>query len=201
MSANGDAPSGGDWAEKDIFTTGEAARICNVSQQTIIRCFDKGRLQGFRVPGSKFRRIPREALIEFMRANRIPLDRIENGVKRVLVIDDDPATGALAEALSRTGRVEVRTASSAYEAGMLTVEFRPQLVVFDFKLPDIRGEQVCRTLRGRDPASAPRIVCLSGAVCQAEVDRILEAGAEEHFRKPFNVDRVAARIESLLGLD
>ena len=29
---------------------------------TIIRCFDSGRLRGFRVPGSKFRRIPREEL-------------------------------------------------------------------------------------------------------------------------------------------
>ena len=49
---------------KTVFTTGEAAEICKVSQQTIIRCFDSGRLKGFRVPGSRFRRIPREALIE-----------------------------------------------------------------------------------------------------------------------------------------
>lgn len=54
-------------SEKKTFTTGEAAAICKVSQQTIIRCFDAGRLQGFRVPGSKFRRIPREELIRFMR--------------------------------------------------------------------------------------------------------------------------------------
>ena len=49
---------------KQIFTTGEAAELCNVSQQTIIRCFDQGRLDGFRVPGSRFRRIPRESLAE-----------------------------------------------------------------------------------------------------------------------------------------
>jgi len=47
---------------KTVFTTGEAAKICKVSQQTIIRCFDNGQLKGFRVPGSRFRRIPREAL-------------------------------------------------------------------------------------------------------------------------------------------
>ena len=51
---------------KTVFTTGEAAEICKVSQQTIIRCFDSGRLKGFRVPGSRFRRIPREALLQFM---------------------------------------------------------------------------------------------------------------------------------------
>src|SRR5439155_1208163 len=42
---------------KTVFTTGEAAKICKGSQQTIIRCFDNGQLKGFRVPGSRFRRI------------------------------------------------------------------------------------------------------------------------------------------------
>ncbi|MCX5690162.1 MAG: helix-turn-helix domain-containing protein, partial [Planctomycetota bacterium] len=50
-------------AGKKVFTTGEAALVCGLSQQTIIRCFDAGRLTGFRVPGSKFRRIPRDELI------------------------------------------------------------------------------------------------------------------------------------------
>ena len=53
---------------KTVFTTGEAAEVCKVSHQTIIRCFDSGRLKGFRVPGSRFRRIPREALIAFLRS-------------------------------------------------------------------------------------------------------------------------------------
>ena len=68
---------GTDTATKSVFTTGEAAAVCKVSQQTIIRCFDSGRLIGFRVPGSKFRRIPREELIRFMRENNIPLDTLE----------------------------------------------------------------------------------------------------------------------------
>ena len=74
---------------KELFTTGEAANICQVSQQTIIRCFDAGRLEGFRVPGSRFRRIPRESLIKFMKANSIPLDGLESGKKKVLIVDDD----------------------------------------------------------------------------------------------------------------
>ena len=64
---------------KTVFTTGEAAEICKVSQQTIIRCFDSGRLKGFRVPGSRFRRIPRDALIAFMKDNGIPPDSLDSG--------------------------------------------------------------------------------------------------------------------------
>ncbi len=52
---------------KEVYTTGEAAKICRVSQQTIIRCFDEGRLKGFKVPGSRFRRIPKKYLIAFMK--------------------------------------------------------------------------------------------------------------------------------------
>ena len=55
---------------KTVFTTGEAAKICKVSQQTIIRCFDSGQLKGFRVPGSRFRRIPRDQLYAFMALSR-----------------------------------------------------------------------------------------------------------------------------------
>ena len=74
---------------KDLFTTGEAAEVCKVSQQTIIRCFDSGRLEGFRIPGSKFRRIPRDSLVKFMKLNKIPLDNLDSGKRKVLVVDDD----------------------------------------------------------------------------------------------------------------
>ena len=74
---------------KTVFTTGEAAKICKVSQQTVIRCFDSGQLKGFRVPGSRFRRIPREHLFAFMRENGIPTDALESGKRKILVVDDD----------------------------------------------------------------------------------------------------------------
>ena len=70
------SPNGTYSTMKTVFTTGEAAKICKVSQQTIIRCFDSGQLKGFRVPGSRFRRIPREALYRFMKENSIPTDAL-----------------------------------------------------------------------------------------------------------------------------
>jgi excisionase family DNA binding protein len=63
---------------KAVFSTLEAARACKVSEQEIIRRFDGGQLKGYRLPGSRERRIPREALLRFMEENGIPtadLDR------------------------------------------------------------------------------------------------------------------------------
>src|SRR5262249_38930833 len=106
---------------KSVFTTGEVAEICKLSQQTVIRCFDRGQLSGYRVPGSKFRRIPREALIQFMKDNGIPLDQLELGKTRVLVVDDDAAIiEMLVELLERDGRFEVATATTGFDAGMKT---------------------------------------------------------------------------------
>jgi excisionase family DNA binding protein len=62
---------------KTVFSTLEAAEICNVSEQAIIQCFDSGLLKGYRVPGSRDRRIPRESLLRFMEENGIPSDDLD----------------------------------------------------------------------------------------------------------------------------
>ena len=94
---------------KTVFTTGEAAKICKVSQQTIIRCFDSGQLKGFRVPGSRFRRIPRDALHRFMKDNNIPTDALESGRRRILIVDDEQdVVDLIAEVLAGDNPIRVQ---------------------------------------------------------------------------------------------
>ena len=57
-----------------VYTTGEAARVLACSQQTVIRVCDSGALAHYKVPGSRFRRIPRAALLRFALASDVPLD-------------------------------------------------------------------------------------------------------------------------------
>jgi len=186
---------------KSVYTTGEVAEICKISQQTVIRCFDNGRLKGFRVPGSKFRRIPRESLIQFMRENDIPLDNLESGKKRVLVVDDDEAiVEMLVELLERDGRFEVKTATSGYDAGLLTHKFRPDLVILDFKLPDINGNVVCRTLRSNPEFAHVKIIIISGVVDKDEIDELLRAGANDFLQKPFQIDELVRRMCQLVNV-
>ncbi len=189
------------WADKKIFTTGEAAEVCKVSQQTIIRCFDSGRLGGFRVPGSKFRRIPRADLIKFMMDNEIPVEVLETGVKRILVVDDESAIVELfQDLLGRDQRFDVKTAATGYDAGMLTESFRPHLLILDYKLPDINGNVVCQRIREREAIRDTKIIIVSGAVDQPEIDSLLKAGADEYIKKPFNVQHLMNRVTALLGV-
>lgn len=186
---------------KDLFTTGEAAEICKVSQQTIIRCFDSGRLEGFRIPGSKFRRIPRQSLIKFMKANNIPLEAIDSGKKRILIVDDDEEIVELmVDVLVRDGRFDIKTASSGYDAGILTQRFRPDLILLDYMLPDVNGNIVCHTIRKNPEFENTKIIIVSGVIKQDEIDQLLKSGAEGFIRKPFNIVELTDKIAAVLQM-
>ena len=190
-----------DLTGKTIFTTGEAADICKISQQTIIRCFDSGRLKGFRVPGSRFRRIPREELVRFMRENHIPTDLLESNKRKILVVDDDPNIIELfVDVLSNDSRYIIKTASTGYDAGMLTEQFKPDLMILDYMLPDINGNVVCQTVRKNAAMAEMKIIIVSGVVNQEEIDDLLKSGADDFVKKPFNIEKLLARITDLLEL-
>ncbi|MCX5662658.1 MAG: response regulator [Planctomycetota bacterium] len=191
----------GDLTSKMIFTTGEAADLCKISQQTIIRCFDSGRLRGFRVPGSRFRRIPREELIRFMKENSIPTDLLEGGKRRILIVDDDEQILELfQDVLAQDERFEVKTAQTGYDAGLLTEQFRPDLMILDYMLPDVNGNVVCRTVRQNPAMAGMKIIIVSGVVNQDEIDELLRAGADDFVKKPFNTEKLLSRVTELLAL-
>ena len=187
---------------KTVFTTGEAAKICKVSQQTIIRCFDNGSLKGFRVPGSRFRRIPRDQLYSFMKDNGIPTDALESGKKKVLVVDDDQdLVELICEGFERDGRFDIRTANNGFDAGMQVREFRPDLVVLDVMLPDINGKEVCQRVRSDSSLDMVKILCISGMVEQDRVEALKAAGANAFMQKPFAVEDLVARSCDLLEIE
>lgn len=188
---------------KNLFTTGEAAEVCNISQQTIIRCFDSGRLDGFRIPGSRFRRIPRENLIKFMKDNGIPLDNLNSqktGKIKVLIVDDDAEIIELmVDVLSRDGRFEIRTAASGYDAGLQTEQFRPDVIILDYMLPDVNGNIVCRTIKSNPEFENIKIIIVSGVANPEEIQELLSAGAIDFLKKPFNIAELVDRILEAVG--
>ncbi len=187
---------------KTVFTTGEAAKICKVSQQTIIRCFDNGTLKGFRVPGSRFRRIPRDQLFAFMKDNGIPTDALESGKRKVLIVDDDEElVDLLVDVFEKDGRFEIRTANNGFGAGMLVTEFRPDLVILDVMLPDINGREVCERVRSDLSLEAVKIICISGMVEQDKIAELRASGANDFMHKPFAVEKLLDRACELLEIE
>jgi len=185
-----------------VFTTGEAAKVCKVSQQTIIRCFDNGQLKGFRVPGSKFRRIPREALYKFMKDNGIPTDALESGKRKVLLVDDDvEIVEMIGKVLEEDGRFEVRIAANGFDAGMMVKEYRPDLIILDVMLPDINGKEVCHRVRSDNTLEEVRIICISGMVEEDKIQELKLAGADDFIHKPFDVEVLIERMCMQLDME
>jgi len=187
---------------KTVFTTGEAAKICKVSQQTIIRCFDSGQLKGFRVPGSRFRRIPRDVLYKFMKDNGIPTDALESGRRKALVVDDDvELVELITDVLDADGRFEVRTANNGFDAGMMVKEYKPDILVLDVMLPDINGRDVCERVRSDSTLDDVQIICISGMVEADKIDDLKKSGANDFVQKPFEVENLIERICKLLDME
>ncbi|SFH86852.1 response regulator [Planctomicrobium piriforme] len=187
---------------KTVFTTGEAAKICKVSQQTIIRCFDSGQLKGFRVPGSRFRRIPRDVLYKFMKDNGIPTDALESGKRKALVVDDDrDLVDLLRDSLESDGRFEVRSANNGFDAGMMVKEYRPDIIVLDVMLPDINGKEVCQRVRSDPSLDDVKILCISGMVEAEKVQELRDAGANDFLQKPFEIETLIQRACKMLDME
>ncbi len=187
---------------KTVFTTGEAAKICKVSQQTIIRCFDSGQLRGFRVPGSRFRRIPRDVLYRFMKENGIPTDALESGRRKALIVDDDEELVELIrDALEADGRFEIRVANNGFDAGMMVREYHPDVIVLDVMLPDINGKEVCQRVRSDNALDDVKIICISGMVEQDKIEDLKASGANDFMQKPFEVENLIERICQLLDVE
>jgi CheY-like chemotaxis protein len=185
---------------KDIYTTGEVAMICGLSQQTIIRSFDSGEIEGFLIPGSRFRRIPRDSLIRFMRENNIPIARLDGPKKKILVVEREPEiVDMLKDVLERDGRFEVEGALSGHDAIRLADQLKPDLVVLDFQLPDMNLEDVCSALRTNQSLKGIPII-VQGAFCGGEtLDEWLgNLKADAFLQTPFRMDAMVAKVAELL---
>lgn len=62
---------------KHSFTTGEVAKLLHVATGTVVRWFDRGKLKGYFIGGSRNRRIPRASLISFCREHGLPTKELE----------------------------------------------------------------------------------------------------------------------------
>ena len=186
---------------KDVLTTGQVAKICNVAPRTVSKWFDSGQLRGYRIPGSKDRRIPLPQLVRFMRAHNIPLNGLESGTSRVMLVDSNTElTGTLADALEKDGRYEVRIAECAFDAGVIAQQFKPHIIFLDIMLGDIDIKRICNLIRENAELEGARIVALTSALTDGEVQALLQQGYDAYLAKPFDVKELIQCIDESLSI-
>ena len=184
-----------------VFTTGEVAQICGVSADTVSRWFDLGQIDGYRLGPGGDRRIPYDSLRKFMLSHGIPLERLEEGERRILVVDDDPYyLDIIPSVLARDEDYIVMTASTGYDAGAMVVEYNPQLVILDIHLSDMDGRMVCERIKSRAETRNTRILGISGYIDEDEIRELDDFGFDDFLKKPFSIDIMSDRVRDLFEI-
>jgi two-component system, cell cycle sensor histidine kinase and response regulator CckA len=121
-------------------------------------------------------------------------------VRRILVVDDEPAARVLAFRVFSEAGFEVTTAQSGFEC-LEHFRKRPHwfdLILLDLSMPFMDGEETFKRLRAINPKV---IVLLStGFLAQAQdrIDRMLAGGLAGSIRKPHRPDELLAQVQTIL---
>jgi len=112
----------------------------------------------------------------------------------LLVEDDHVVRGALLRSLTDLGHT-VYAVGTALEALRRVASDAPDCVVLDLGLPDLDGADALRMIRG--VSDAPVIIA-TARDDEAEIVRLLKAGADDYMVKPFTSAHLDARMASVL---
>lgn len=186
---------------KNVLTTGDVARICSVAPRTVSKWFDSGQLKGYRIPGSKDRRIPVDELVRFMKVHNMPLTRLSTGKTRILVVDSDrDAARGLAERLMARGEYDVRVACGNVETGLVAQKFSPHVTIVNFLADGIDALGVCKAIRGDSDLQTMKVLALTGRLGPSECQALLHKGFDDCIDDASDATEVVRRLEQAVAI-
>jgi DNA-binding response OmpR family regulator len=115
--------------------------------------------------------------------------------KHLLVVDDEPKIRGAVTAFMESRGFTVFPAESGKQALEIFNRENISLVILDLMLPDISGEDVCRTIR---KISRIPIIMLTAKVDEENLLEGLGIGADDYMTKPFSLKELEARVEVAL---
>ena len=186
---------------KNVLTTGDVARICNVAPRTVSKWFDNGQLKGYRIPGSKDRRIPRSELLRFMKEHNIPEAGLEADQIRVLIVGSNlQESSALADSLTAKGSYEIQTVQSAFEAGVNVLRFSPHVILISLFSEAVDAEEICRSVRSDEQLQTIKVLALANQLNSSEEAALLNKGFDGLVSNSSDVSEVIKRIEEATAI-
>jgi len=173
--------------------------MLELSPGTVANWVDAGRLTAYNTLGGH-RRIKAEDLKTFLEENNSPvpkeLSARMSSVKKVLIVEDDVKFLKLTERFFRTFRKkwEIYSAADGFQAGSLVGSEKPDVVILDIMLPDINGFKVCEIIKASNKNTL--VIAVTGYDSDDIKSKIIAAGADAYYVKPFKFEDLVARIES-----
>ena len=186
---------------KNVLTTGDVAKICNVAPRTVSKWFDTGQLKGYRIPGSKDRRIPVSELLRFMKTHNMPPPTLPAGKIRVLIVNsDDYAASALADTLQTKADYEVQTANSNFETGVIAQKFAPHVLLVNLLAERIDATGLCKSIRSNEDLQTIKIVALANRLSSSESAALLQKGFDGYITNSDDTAEIIKKIEEATAI-
>jgi DNA-binding response OmpR family regulator len=118
---------------------------------------------------------------------------------KIVIAEDEPDIRELIAFTLRFAGYEVITGSNGEEGYELTKKERPDLAMFDVRMPKMTGYDACKKVKAdREIAHIP-VIFLSAKGQENEIEQGLAAGAEEYLLKPFAPDQLTDRVKAVLA--
>jgi excisionase family DNA binding protein len=186
---------------KNVLTTGDVAKICHVAPRTVSKWFDNGQLRGYRIPGSKDRRIPVNELIRFMKTHNMPTSELAVGRIRVLLADSNiKAATALADSLRSKAEYDVQIVRSNFETGSAIHKFTPHVLLINLMAEGIDAAAVCRGIRENEDLRTIKIIALVSQLNDSESKALLQKGYDGYVSYTAEPIEVIKRIEEAIAI-
>ncbi|MCP4378981.1 MAG: helix-turn-helix domain-containing protein [bacterium] len=184
---------------KTVLTTGQVARICHVATRTVTKWFDTGKLPGYRIPGSRDRRIPLDGLIVFMKDNDMPTGTLDGTLRKVLLFDPE-VSAAVPDELSMLENYEVRTAINCFEAGMLARDFVPNTIVISLSngVTACKAIEINRSIKDHDLLKNTKLFAVSSNLTPKKRQKLLSNGFDRCLDAPYTAIDLAEMIEDTM---
>jgi len=115
--------------------------------------------------------------------------------KRILIVDDEAKIVEVVQSYLENNGYTVYKAFNGREALEKFDKFNPSLIILDLMLPDITGEEICKTIRKK---SRVPIIMLTAKIDEENILEGLDIGADDYVTKPFSPRQLMARVTALL---
>jgi two-component system, OmpR family, phosphate regulon response regulator PhoB len=122
-------------------------------------------------------------------------------MKKILVVDDQPAVRELVSVTLEIGPYEILVAENGDQALELARTHMPDLILLDIQMPGgkLDGLDVCRILKSDEQTKDIYIVLLTAKGQDWDKQAGKEAGTDDYFVKPFSPLELMNKVEAVLG--
>lgn len=116
---------------------------------------------------------------------------------RVLIVEDDRIVLTLLETwLKDECHYTVQTATNGQQALELALEFRPHVVMTDWRMPVMDGLELCKALRSSEWGQNIYVLMLTSAESESDLVQAFDAGVDDYITKPVNTRGLSARLKA-----